>query len=98
MNSEKIQIDYKMPNVPQALRMMSKLGITEKGLENTSMFAFVADFMELIEPYIESVTIDGEESTWQAALEHPETIQIASALMERIFNAYQGQDSESKKP
>lgn len=94
-------ITYRLPNVPETLRLVGKLGISENGLPaGKSMYEFMADFIEHVGPFIVSVNIkQGKKTikTWEEALAFPEVIEPCTEIMNNVMTALRGGSEDVKK-
>lgn len=93
-----LEIEYRLPNIPQSLRLMKKLGISEKGVENASIFDFLSEFLDSAEEFVSKVSYQGKEISWSDALYLKELMEPSGEMLTRILTAYTGGESEAKKP
>lgn len=92
-------LEIKMPNIPQTLRLLGKLGLTEDGLkEGVSTYEVLADFIEIIETHVEKVTLAGKEISYEEALNQPTCMAVFGDAMNEIVSAFSGGETEPKKP
>lgn len=95
--TERLEISYKPLNIPKSLRLMSKLGITENGLnEQNNLFDLLADFIDEAQGFIKSTKIEGKAAKWEQFIEEPESIELFGMLLNEVVARFSGGDKESK--
>jgi hypothetical protein len=97
ITTDRLEISYKPLNIPKSLRLMSKLGITENGLnDQNNLFDLLADFIDEAQGFIKSTKIDGKAVKWEDFIDEADSMEVFSSLLNEIVARFSGGDKESK--
>jgi hypothetical protein len=87
------KIHYRMPNVVESMRLLSKLGIGSDGSVKDSELAVMASLIENMEPFIQKIECskDGVAiETWTDALNNVEFLSPLSKIGAEIIAQFSG--------
>lgn len=95
-------IKYRMPNIPEAMILLSKIGINSKVLEDAQSLqdnelVFIAKLLENMEPFVTEVNIKiGEKnvSTYPELLNEFALMQYLSEIAADLFGSLQWNDKK----
>lgn len=95
------KITYRMPNVVESMRLLSKLGVKSDGTTgDKSEFEMMADLIEHMGPYIVSIFAEKEGQTietWEEALNHAEFIKPLSEIGAELISQFGDKNAEPSK-
>lgn len=97
IKKENIEVQYKPLNIPQALRLMSKLGIDQNGLsDKTNLLDLLADFIDEAKEIVKTVKIDDKTVKWDNFINNPASMDIFGVLLNEIIGGFSGGAPELK--
>jgi hypothetical protein len=95
------EIDYRLPNVPQAMRLLGRLGLSKDGgFGDRSEYEVMADLVEQIRPLILAVRCkkgDEEITTYDQALEHIEFAKVLTEIGTEIMTSFAEKSGDSDR-
>lgn len=93
-------IKYKTPNVPQRLRLLSKLGVSFDEASSEVTFDTLADIIEHIDNLIVSVDIklpEGNIDSWEACIDEEECMAIVLQVATQIVMPTEKPKAKARK-
>ena len=92
-------IKYKTPNIPQRLRLLSKMGISSGDSKEFSL-EMLADIIDNVESMVLEVSIkvgSKKISSWEECLDEEECTEIVTLLASDIITPQEKPEAKAKK-
>lgn len=93
------KIEYKLPNIPQAMELLGELGINADGTYQIGQFALMAKMIRQLDKFISVVDCDFDGikvTTFDGLIEQFESMAVLSEISGEILNKLNM--SAKKKP